>query len=116
MTAGHQQWMAAFVNHVRASRAVSRGLLETVTEFVASQADLHKAALLAAGEALMRASESTATFAASGHNYWSPDVAQHHQYRGQGHIDKERLVQRQAEAERVAVMVEELKTFDGLAN
>ena len=112
MTPAHQKWMAAFVNHVRSSRAVSRGLLETVTEFVASQADLLKPALLAAAEALMRASESTAAFAASGHNYWSPDVAQHHQYRGQGHIDKERLAARQAEAGHVAAMVEDLKTFE----
>jgi hypothetical protein len=51
-------------------------------------------------------------FSAGGHAYWSPDVAQHHQYRGEGNIDQERLEQRQAEAQLVAMLVEDLRTFE----
>ena len=112
MTPAHQAWAAAFVNHARGHRVMTREFLSTTVVFLASQNDLAKPPLLAAAEALRRATESTAAFTASGHNYWSADVAQHHHYRGQGTIDRERLAARQAEAENVAAMVEELRTFE----
>ena len=111
MTSEHQKFFAAFVTHVRSARVVSRGLLETAAEFIAGQKNLNRATVLAAAEALMRATEGTAAYAAGGHAYWSPDVAQHHHYRGQGRVDQDRFEQRQAEVERVAALVEDLKTF-----
>jgi hypothetical protein len=68
--------------------------------------------LLESAEALMRATQGTAAYAAGGHTYWSPDVAQHHHYRGQGRIDRDVVEQRQAELERVTAMVEDLRTFE----
>jgi hypothetical protein len=59
----------------------------------------------------MRATQGTAAYAAGGHAYWSPDVAQHHQYRGEGKIDQQRVEQQQAEVERVTALVEDLRTF-----
>ena len=116
MAPAHQKWFAAFVNHVASQRSqhrtVTREMLETVATFIASQPDLNRPALLAAAEALLRASESTAAYTGGGHAYWSPDVAQHHQYRGQGNIDKERLAAQQAQVEHVAALVEDLKTFE----
>jgi hypothetical protein len=112
MTPAHQKWFAAFVNHVRGHRRASRELLESIAGFVASQTDLSRAPLLAAAEALMRATQSTTAFAAAGHSYWSGDVAQHHHYRGQGNVDKERLAKQQAELERVTALVEDLRTFE----
>jgi hypothetical protein len=112
MTPAHQVFFAAFVNHVRGRRPVSREQLQTVAEFLASQRALERAALIESAEALMRATEGTAAYASSGHTYWSPDVAQHHHYRGQGRIDKELVEQRQAEVRRVAAMVEDLRTFE----
>ncbi len=112
MTAEHQHWFAAFVNHVRSHRMITRGFLQTTAEFIAGQKDLAKEKVLAAAEALMRATESTAAYTSGGHNYWSPDVAQHHQYRGQGRIDKELVEQRQAEVGFVTALVEDLKSFD----
>jgi hypothetical protein len=113
MSPAHQKWFAAFVNHARSHRPITRPMLETSEEFVASQQDLDHAKLLAAAEALMRATEGTAAYASSGHTYWSPDVAQHHHYRGQGRIDKDVVEQRQAELKRVIALVEDLKTFNG---
>jgi len=113
ISADHQKWFAAFVNHAVARRAMSRGLLQSIAEFVAAQPNLKRDAMLASAEALMRATEGTASHAAAGHNYWSADVAQHHHYRGQGRIDKELLQQRQAELEHVTALVEDLKTFEG---
>jgi hypothetical protein len=113
MTPAHQRWFAAFAAHVAARHSVTRAMLETATEFIAQQQQqsLDHDSLLAAAEALSRATEGTAAYAASGHAYWSPDVAQHHHYRGEGKVDQERLEQRHAEAERVAMLVEDLRTF-----
>jgi hypothetical protein len=113
MTPNHQKWFVTFVNHMRAHRPVTRELLQTTAEFIASQKSLDRTTLTEAAEALMRATEGTAAYASSGHTYWSPDVAQHHHYRGQGRIDKDLVEQRQAEVQRVAAMVEDLKSFEG---
>jgi hypothetical protein len=109
-----QHWFAMFVQHLaaRGPQSLSRGLLETVAEFIASQAKLDREQLLASARALRVATESTAVHASSGHAYWSPDVAQHHQYRGQGHVDVERAERNQAELERVNAMVDELEKFE----
>jgi hypothetical protein len=117
MTPAHQKWFAAFVNHLASHRreaggdAISRGLLETVVDFITAQRVLDRAALLPAAEALMRAAQGTAAYVDGGHAYWSPDVAQHHQYRGQGRVDQAQLQQRHDEVDRVATLVEDLKSF-----
>jgi hypothetical protein len=112
MTRDHQHFFAAFVNHVAGRRPITRALLETAAEFVASQTNLNHDSLVTSAEALMRATQGTAAYAAGGQNYWSPDVAQHHHYRGQGRVDKGVLEARQAEVERVTAMVEDLRTFE----
>jgi len=111
LTPRHQRWFVAFVSHAASGRTITRVWLETVADFIGSQQSLDHASLLKAAEALRRATEGTAAFASSGHNYWSPDVAQHHHYRGQGKIDKERVQQRQAELAHVAALLEDLQTF-----
>jgi hypothetical protein len=111
MTPEHQKWFANFINHVRERHPLTRELLETVAEFIGSQRSLEPATLMDSAQALMRATHGTAAYAAGGHTYWSPDVAQHHHYRGQGRIDKDVIEQRQAEVERVTVMVEELSRW-----
>ena len=113
MTPRHQLWFAAFVNHASAHAAMSRGFLQTTAEFIATQRNLDPAALASSAEALMRATDTTAAHAAGGHAYWSPDVAQHHQYRGQGHIDLDRLAAREAEVQHVSELVAALRSFNG---
>jgi hypothetical protein len=112
MTPRHQAWFAAFVGHVAALHPLSRESLETAADFVASQPTLERSAVTAAADALMRATQGTAAYAAGGHAYWSPDVAQHHHYRGQGRVDVDRIDQRQAEVRQVATLVEDLRTFE----
>jgi hypothetical protein len=111
MGRAHQQWVAMFINHAIGRRKLTRGMLESVVEFVASQVDLSREKLLSAAEALLRATEGTAAYTASGHAYWSPDVAQHHHYRGQGNVDQARLQQRQAEVGHVAALVQDLRSL-----
>jgi hypothetical protein len=112
MTPRHQAWFAEFVGHVAGLHPLSRDSLETAADFVASQPTLERSAVTAAAEALMRATQGTAAFAAGGHAYWSPDVAQHHHFRGQGRVDVDRINRRQAEVRQVASLVEDLRTFE----
>jgi len=112
MTPRHQKWFAAFVNHTSSRRAMTREFLQATADFLAAQKNLDRADMVLSAEALMRATQSTTAFAAAGHNYWSGDVAQHHHYRGQGTIDKERVAKQQAELEHVTALVEDLKTFE----
>lgn len=107
-----QKWFADFVHHQSEQRAIVRGLLETVADFIAKQPSLDRPALIEAADALVRASQETAAFASSGHTYWSADVAQHHHYRGQGNVDKHRLEQRRKELEWATAMAEDLRSFD----
>jgi len=112
MTPAKQQWFAMFVSHVAShGRVISRGLLQTVAEFIASQPALDRQRVLTAAQALRVATESTAAHTSTGHTYWSADVAQHHHYRGQGFVDRERAEHDQAELERVNAMLDELQTF-----
>jgi len=111
MTAKHQKWFADFVAYVSANDEVTEDLLRTTAEFIAGQKLLEPAALLAAAEALARATEGTAAQAAGGHSYWSADVAQHHQYRGEGKVDRERAEQRQVELRNVTEMVHLIDAF-----
>jgi hypothetical protein len=113
MTPRHQAWFASFVSHAAGRHALTRELLESAADFVASQPDLAPPAVAAAAEALVRATQGTAAYAAGGHAYWSPDVAQHHQYRGQGNVDRDGLARRQAELERVRVLADDVRTFAG---
>jgi len=112
ITAVHQKWLVNFLVHVSSRRTVTRAMLESIVNFVASQQKLDRASLSAAAEGLMRATQGTAAYAASGHAYWSPDVAQHHHYRGQGRVDQERVRQQQEELELLAAMIEDLNTFE----
>jgi hypothetical protein len=114
MTPQHQSWLEAFIGHMASQRVLSRGLLEDVVRFIAGQSSLERETLLPAAEALQRATEGSAAYAAGGHAYWSPDVAQHHQYRGQGRVDPVRLEKQQAELAHVNALVEDLRTFESV--
>jgi len=111
MTPRHQAWFVAFLNHAAGRRPLSRDALETAAQFVASQPSLELLDVVASAEALLRATQGTAAYAAGGHAYWSPDVAQHHHYRGEGRVDEESLIRRHAEVERLAALTQDLRTF-----
>lgn len=112
MSPRHQAWFAAFVDHMADRRVLSRELLIAAAEFIAGQRRLEHASVVEEAEALMRATEGTAAQAAGGHAYWSPDVAQHHHYRGQGRVDQELLDRRQGELACMVAIVEDLRTFE----
>lgn len=113
MTPQHQELFAALAGHMAERHGVSRGHLETVARFLARCTALDTESMLADAEALLRATEGSAAYAAGGHAYWSPDVAQHHHYRGQGTVDRERVRQSREELVHVTTLVEDLRTFIG---
>jgi len=100
-----------FVDHMTQRHTVDDPLLRCVAEYLADQPTLDHDAMLAAARALLKATRQTTTFATSGHNYWSPDVAQHHHYRGQGRVDDDDVQRRRDELQRVETFVEDLQSF-----
>ncbi len=113
MSPRHQAWLATFLSHAarRGDHEISRGWLEDLVRFIAGQPDLDRDALLAAAEALQRATQGSAAYAAGGHAYWSPDVAQHHHYRGEGRVDQARLEQEQARLGHITTILQDLRAF-----
>jgi hypothetical protein len=112
-TAKHQTWYAHFVRHLAGEHEVDEGLLVTLADFVGNQTKLDPKSLLDAAGKMIRASEGSASYAENGHSYWSPDVAQHHQYRGQGHTDKDLIQQRKNEVVWFKTIEKSLQTYDG---
>jgi len=109
--ASKQAWFVRFVDHMTQRHTVDDPLLRCVAEYLADQPTLDHDAMLTAARALLKATRQTTTFATSGHNYWSPDVAQHHHYRGQGRVDDDDVQRRRDELQRVETFVEDLQSF-----
>jgi len=72
---------------------------------------LEHAALLAAALNLVRAAKAAADYVQAGRMYWSPDVAQHHQNRGEGRVDEVLVQQRRDELSAMETIAAALETF-----
>ena len=110
-TAERQEWFARFVDHVASVHAIDREYLETAAGFIADQQSLDPKSLTESIAATVRAAEGAVAYARGGHTYWSPDVAEHHHYRGQGNVDKDLVQQRQEEADWLHAIQSDLKSF-----
>src|SRR5207248_778932 len=62
MTGEKQKWCVSLINHMSAQHPISRRLLETTAEFIASQPTLDRQPLLDSAESLVRATEGTKAF------------------------------------------------------
>ncbi len=80
-------WLAAFLCHL-ARQPLTRSVVVSAAEFISGQTAFDTPSLLSAAEEQVRAAKGSADFVSAGRIYWSPDVAQHHQYRGEGRVDK----------------------------
>ena len=112
-TTKHQAWYAHFVRHLTGEHKVGRGMAITLADFITDQSDLDTLSLLTSAAKLIRAAESSASYAESGHSSWSPDVAQHHQFRGQGQLDQDLIQQRKDEVIWLNTIEKSLQTYDG---
>src|SRR5207253_9643398 len=110
-TVDRQAWFAAFVRHMARRQPVTEGELSAAAQFIIDQPKLEHKALVVAGEELVRAAKAAVAYAQAGRMYWSPDVAQHHQFRGEGRIDKPLVKQRQDELNSLEIVVAALQTF-----
>jgi len=115
-TTKHQAWYAHFVRHLTGEYKVEPGLAITLAEFITDQSDLDTPSLLESADKLIRAAKNSASYAESGHSYWSPDVAPHHQYRGQGQLDQDLIQQRKDEVIWLDTIEKSLQTYDGGPN
>lgn len=111
-TPTRQAWFAGFITHMAAQRSIDRGLLIATAEFVADHINLDVDKLANEARALCKAAERSVAFAQGGHNYWSPDVAQHHHYRGQGQIDKDLVQQRHLEQQWLEAIAADLQSYE----
>ena len=112
--AQRQALFAKLVRDVVRRRPVDRGYLETAAQFVAHQDSLEQADVLAAADSIVKAAHGSVSYARSGHTYWSPDVAQHHHYHGQGHVHEESVQRHQDEAQWLEQLREDLHAFFNL--
>ena len=115
-TPQRQEWFAKFTCYMASRHPVTREQLADASEFIADQPSLDSVALLPAAHALVRAARDSVVFAQQGRTYWSPDVAQHHHYHGQGQVDEDRVQNRQEEEKRLQVIADDLEAFSQTAS
>ena len=111
-TPERQAWFSAFVRHLARRGEVTPVLLTTAAQFVCSQPALKREAVLAAAKELAVAAKSAVDYARAGRMYWSPDVAQHHQNRGEGRVDEPLVKQRMDELTATEAIAAALQTFE----
>jgi hypothetical protein len=111
-TPERQAWFSAFVRHVARKGPVTPALLSAAAQFISTQTTLERAALQAAAKELAVAAKSAVDYAQAGRMYWSPDVAQHHQYRGEGRVDGPLVQQRMEELTAIEALAAALQTFE----
>jgi len=93
-TPERQAWFAGFVAFLARRHPLNVTILATAAQFIVGQTTTETTALLAAANDLARSAKSSADYARNGRVYWSPDVAEHHQFRGQGQVDTALVNQR----------------------
>ncbi len=110
-TPPRQEWFTQFVCYMASRHSVTRAQLADASEFIADQPSLDSVALVSAVHALVRAARDSVSFAQKGRTYWSPDVAQHHHYRGEGQVDEDLVQNRREEEKRLQVIADDLEAF-----
>jgi len=107
-----QVWFARFISHMAARHRVTEDQLAAAAHFIGGQATLDRDTVIDALRAQVNAADGSVAYAQGGRTYWSPDVAQHHHYRGQGQVDRGLVQDRQDDAERLKVIESDLLAFD----
>lgn len=96
-TPSRQDWLADYLAHVGAARTLTLDDLHALTELLASQRDLQPDVLKDVIADTLKSARTALQTARQGHQYLSGDVAQHHQYRGEGVVDKQRVSDKRQE-------------------
>ena len=111
MTPAHQEWLAHFLVFVSDRHPLEREMLEALVDFLASQNKLDHEGLSKSLDGLLRATVDAGNFAQQGRRYWSSDVAEHHQFRGQGIIDEKQVEDAKREARILELLTTDLESF-----
>ena len=114
-TAERQAWLAEFLESVAGRRRLCEADLETLADLMASQRDLSPEAIIAAARDALRSAQTSLNLARQGHQYLSSDVAEHHQFRGQGTVDRARVQAKTREVELLEQLEADLRQFLGVA-
>ena len=109
--AEHQAWLIGFLDFLSDRRPLDRHTIEVLLDFLAAQASLDEEQVWKGFTALLRAAEDAGSFVQKGRMYWSSDVAEHHQFRGQGTVDSAELSRRMDEFRVVEGLHRDLKAY-----
>jgi len=110
-TPQRQQWLASFLCHMARRAPVTVSEVVEAAQFISAQSALETPALRKAAEDLVRAAKGSAEYAQVGRMYWSPDVAQHHQFRGEGRVDRALVKQKLQELAALETIAAALESF-----
>ena len=83
-----------------------------VGDLVPGQTALDRQSLIQSVESLLRATAEAGSFAQKGRMYWSSDVAEHHQFWGQGAVDQEQVEKAAREVRILEVLKQDLEVFE----
>lgn len=114
-TAERQAWLAEFLASVAPRRPLGEADLDTLAGLMASQRDLRPEAVVAAVRDSLRSAQTSLNQARQGHQYLSSDVAEHHQFRGQGTVDPVRVQAKSREVKLLEQLEADLQQFLGVA-
>lgn len=111
MSPRHHEWYTRFLAFAVDRHAFDRDAIELLAEFLAGRSALDSAALLGALDSLLAATRDASSFAQKGRMYWSSDVAEHHQFRGQGAVDGMDVERREREVRALELLRSDLEAF-----
>ena len=116
MTPDHQEWLTQFLIFASDRHPLERDVLEALVDFLSSQDKLDHESLSKNLDGLLRATIEAGNFAQQGRRYWSSDVAEHHQFRGQGIVDAKQVEEAKREFRVLELLTEDLKSFASTDN
>ena len=113
-TPGHQSWLARFLIFISNRHAIDAEMIGVAGGFLASQSSLIHEDLLASLNQLIRATLETGNFAQQGRAYWSTDVAEHHNFRGAGMVDRQSVEKARKELGLLELLKTDLEAYGDL--
>jgi hypothetical protein len=109
-----QEWLAAYLTALAQRRAPDLQELICLTDFMGRQPRLDVESLLSAIEKIIRSAENSLETAMRGRVYLSSDVAEHHQFRGQGQLDEALVDDKTSRLRQLQLLRDDLWAMNGV--
>jgi hypothetical protein len=113
-TPEHQDWFARFLLFAADRHGLDQATLQMAADFLGHQTSLKHEDLMESFASLLRATIEAGSYAQKGRMYWSSDVAEHHQFRGQGVVDRKQVERTRQDVRVLEILKEDLESFGEL--